>query len=102
MVLLPISIQQVRNEIEAAVSPLPPGWMVMVDEATDNIIVTDNNIGFCITRKAIDDNIWPNKVGPLLAMAVGLSVRDGERRMTEFGPISTLHDLQNPPSPFDQ
>jgi hypothetical protein len=38
--------------------PLPHGITIEADPLTDNILVANEALGFCISRAAIDDNIY--------------------------------------------
>ena len=53
---MPKTIEQVAEEIKAALPPLPPGLYVKPAEG-DNIIVGNDDLAFAITRRQIDDNI---------------------------------------------
>lgn len=45
----------------------------MPNYKTDNLLVTDNRIAFCITRKAIDDNVWRDMISACIDAILALS-----------------------------
>jgi hypothetical protein len=53
---MPKTIQQVADEVRAALPPLPEGFYVRPADG-DNIIVGNDDLAFALTRRQIDDNI---------------------------------------------
>ena len=53
---MPKTIQQVADEIRAALPPLPVGFYVKPAEG-DNIIVGNDELAFTVTRRQVDDNM---------------------------------------------
>jgi hypothetical protein len=52
-----IDFQSVIAEL-LAIKPLPNGYSMEVDPATDNILVRGPTLGFAITKEAILDNLY--------------------------------------------
>ena len=52
-----ISFNDVMVELTALIKP-PKGVKFTIEPTTDNLLVGNDELAFCITRKAIDDNLY--------------------------------------------
>jgi hypothetical protein len=85
--------------------PLPHGITIKVDPRTDNIIVANEDLGFCVTRRAIADNIHLPLFRPALAQLVEilsdpvLMARVKEASISDHLAFRKADDLKHLPSP---
>lgn len=55
---MPMTLDEAIDEC-VAVKPLPEGYSIKPSRQTDNLLVCGPTLGFCVTRKAIDDGLIP-------------------------------------------
>jgi hypothetical protein len=82
---MPKSLKVMRDEVEAFIGEMPAGWAVTVDPTTDNVLVANDKIGFCITRKALDDSVWQHQIRPTLDAALALSDEEVQKITSNGG-----------------
>jgi hypothetical protein len=66
---MPKTLNDVRNDL-LKLCPLPEGYSITCDYRTDNLLVDGPTLGFCVTRKAIDDNLHTRWFGPSVALLI--------------------------------
>lgn len=54
---MPVCIDEIAEQLRSR-HALPLGISITIDYVTDNILVGNDDVGFCITRANIDDNLY--------------------------------------------
>ena len=75
----------VVTRVREMLAPLPVGYSVELDSSTHNILVSNELLGFAISKKAIEDGIWVSGVRPAFECLVRETNKLRGATVTESG-----------------
>ena len=68
---------------------LPPGFIIAIDNYTDNVVVHNGEVGFVITHCCLDD--WPeSRVWHDVRLAIAAIMDGHDTQVARIQPVSSL------------